>query len=609
MLTPRPYQQEAHDAVIDWWKMSKESCVVSAATGSGKSLIISMIAKTLFDLSGGKRILCLAPSSELVKQNAEKYETFGNKCSIYSASISKSLRHPVIFASEGTFKKIAKKMGHEFAGVIVDECHRTTATVKKIISDMREVSPNLRVCGLSASPYRMLDGYVYEYGLDKSPVPHDQTRNPFYHSLVYEITAPELIEMGFLTRPHADTNHSASYDMSGINYNDKKESDRAVEGKGRLTAEIVADIVSHSYNRKGVMIFAATVKHAQEVMESLPPDSSRMIGGNINMAKAERNAIVGDFKAMKYKYLVNVSTMTTGVDFTHVDLIAILRATQSASLFQQIIGRALRLHEGKNEALILDYGQNIEHFNLEDDLFAPEIQARHNKKGVPMEVPCPQCDITNNFSARPNLDEMHIDNEGYFCDLENNRIEFEGQAFPAHFGRSCQGYEMVNGNAERCSFKWAFKECLECNHENDIAARFCKLCKVEIIDPNDKLVRNFHFMKVNPYEMSTDNVLSLQLQKHVSKAGNETIKASYVTDYAKFDIWLQPNSKVPKFRAQYEKFSIIYYGKIAPDMDTFMAHIDKGRTPTTITYQRTKGTKFWSIYEYNTPVDIEPVIE
>ena len=608
-LTPRPYQQEAHDAVIAWWKLSKESCVVAAATGSGKSLIISMIAKTLFDLSGGKRILCLAPSSELVKQNAEKYESFGNECSIYSASISKSLRHQVVFASEGTFKKIAKKMGAEFAGVIIDECHRTTATVKQIISDMRETSPNLRVCGLSASPYRLNDGYVYQYGMDKTPIPHEQTRNPFYHSLVYEITAPELIEMGFLTRPHADTNHAASYDMEGVNYSDKKESDKAVEGKGRLTAGIVADIVNHSYNRKGVMIFAATVKHAQEIMESLPSDNSRMIGGDINMAKAERNAIVGDFKAMRYKYLVNVATMTTGVDFTHVDLIAILRATQSASLFQQIIGRALRLHTGKNEALILDYGQNIEHFKLEDDLFSPEIQARHNKKGEPMQVVCPMCDITNNFSARPNPEESAIDSEGYFCDLEGNRIEFEGQEFPAHFGRSCQGYEMVSGNAERCAHKWAFKECLECNHENDIAARFCKLCKVEIIDPNDKLVLDYHRMKADKYAVSTDTVKSLLVQKHMSKANNETLKATFTTEYATFDLWFQPESTVPKFRAKYDQFSLAFYGKVAPSVDVFLEHLDKGRTPQTITYHRIKGKKFYEVFAYNQPIDVEPVIE
>ena len=57
MYTPRWYQQESHDAVIDWWKHTTDSCVVEAATGAGKSLIIAMLAKTLHQLSGGKRVL------------------------------------------------------------------------------------------------------------------------------------------------------------------------------------------------------------------------------------------------------------------------------------------------------------------------------------------------------------------------------------------------------------------------------------------------------------------------------------------------------------------------------------------------------------------------
>jgi hypothetical protein len=51
---------------------------------------------------------------------------------------------------------------------------------------------------------------------------------------------------------------------------------------------------------------------------------------------------------------------------------------------------------------------------------------------------------------------------------------------------------------------------------------------------------------------------------------------------------------------------MVYYGKVAPDIDTFMEHISKGTTPTTVTYQRTKGKKFWNIYAYNRELDHEP---
>ena len=130
MLAPRPYQQAAHDAVVEHWKKSTAPVLIEASTGSGKSVIVALLAKSLHDLSGGKRVLCLQPAAELVAQNSEKYKAIGEQCSIYSASISKSLRHQVIFATEGTFKRVAKRLGHEFAGVIIDEAHLSERSMR-----------------------------------------------------------------------------------------------------------------------------------------------------------------------------------------------------------------------------------------------------------------------------------------------------------------------------------------------------------------------------------------------------------------------------------------------------------------------------------------------
>ena len=87
----------------------------------------------------------------------------------------------------------------------------------------------------------------------------------------------------------------------------------------------------------------------------LTPDLSRMVTGET--PKAERKQIVADFKARRFKYLVNIAVYTTGFDVPHVDTIAILRATESASLLQQIIGRGMRLHDEKFDCLVLDYAE------------------------------------------------------------------------------------------------------------------------------------------------------------------------------------------------------------------------------------------------------------
>lgn len=77
--------------------------------------------------------------------------------------------------------------------------------------------------------------------------------------------------------------------------------------------------------------------------------------------------LIENFKAQRFRYLVNVAVLTTGFDAPHVDLIAILRPTESVSLYQQIVGRGLRLAPGKTDCLILDYAGNPH------DLYAPEV--------------------------------------------------------------------------------------------------------------------------------------------------------------------------------------------------------------------------------------------
>src|SRR5690606_29456504 len=143
---------------------------------SGKSIIIAMLASTLTTISKGKHVLCLAPSAELVTQNRAKYLATGEPASIYSASAGqKCLKHPVVFATPGTFKGKARAIGGKFCAVVLDEAHRITPTVRQIIEDMRASNPNLRVIGLSATPYRLGTGYIYQtdetgraYGPDKA---------------------------------------------------------------------------------------------------------------------------------------------------------------------------------------------------------------------------------------------------------------------------------------------------------------------------------------------------------------------------------------------------------------------------------------------------------
>lgn len=594
-FTPRWYQQQAHDAVISWWKHTTDPCVVEAATGAGKSWIIGMLAKTLYRLSNGKRVLCLAPSKELIEQNSEKYGQLGEPCSVYSASISKSLRHQVVFATEGTFKRVAKRLGREFAGVIVDECHRITPTIKQIIEDMKAGNPTLRVCGLSATPYRLGDGFIFSIDTDGNAVHETQAREPYFKKLVYYIGAKQLIAEGYLTPVVVGDINVDSYDTSGLEIQRNgqfKQStvDRAFEGWGRKTSLIVADVVRQSQGRQGVMIFAATVRHAEEVMASLPPGNARMIGGTHNTAKKDRERLVEDFKAQKYKYLVSVGTMTTGVDFTHVDVIAILRATESISLLQQMIGRGLRQRDGKQDCLLLDYANNIDKHCPDGDVFRPEIRASYQSKGTgELECKCPECGGVNLFAARPNDMGAEINEYGYFADLDGNPIEIEGKPFPAHYGRRCAQFVYRNKTYEQCDYFWSSKECPVCNHLNDIAARYCRQCKEELIDPAAKLVVLHKKHKKDPTQPQSDEVLDMTVIPTVSRSGNDMLRVEFLTPTRMFTVYYMTNAAS---QWQHDQYSF------------FMNMTDGGiQKPRTVQYR--KENDFYRVLGFNKPTDDE----
>ena len=173
--------------------------------------------------------------------------------------------------------------------------------------------------------------------------------------------------------------------------------------------------------------------------------------------------------------------MTTGFDAPHVDVIAILRPTESVSLYQQIIGRGLRLNEGKTDCFVLDYtgmGHNI---------YNPEIgQKKPEKQSVAVQVPCPLCQFVNDFWGR-------VDENGELLE---------------HYGRKCKGASQDFNTFEitPCNYRFRFKICNQCGEENDITARQCPKCNAVLIDADSKLKqarlsKSSHVLKPDSIEM------------------------------------------------------------------------------------------------------------
>ena len=549
MLTPRPYQSEAHDAAWNFIRTSTDPCLIEAATGAGKSIVVALLAETIHAHSG-KRVLCLCPSGELVEQNGLKMKDAGIPHSIFSASLGrKSTRHPIIVGTPGTIKNSLSRFGADTGAIVIDEAHGITPTLTAIIDRIRGMNPNVRVVGMTGTPYRLGTGYIFKMYADGKPVPEHQARDPFFTQLVYRITAHDLLKDKYLTPVTVGQIGASKYDTSGLELGRNGQFtasslDRAYNGHGRKTAAIVADVVAQSRDRKGVMLFCATVQHAQEAMASLPLEMSALVTGNT--PKDERKRIIRRFKDQKIKYLVNVSVLTTGFDAPHVDVIALLRKTESPGLLQQIIGRGLRLCHDKTDCLLLDYSDNIETHFPDGDIFAPDIKVGLSSGEMPdLDCNCPDCNVTNTFKQRKNPDGYEWDAHGYFLDLAGDRIESDYGPIPAHTGRRCTGLTKAGATWVRCGYRWTSKTCGACGEANDIAARYCCSCKCELVNPNDKLRLEFKQLKRDPTRPQCDKVVEMEVAKTINKKGKAMWKITWLTEHRSFQTWhaAEPDSQ------------------------------------------------------------------
>ncbi len=463
MYQLRDYQQEAVENVVRFFRKKRDPIVVVLPTGAGKSLVIAELAR----IAKG-RVLVMAHVKELVEQNFEKYQSYGLSAGIYSASLGqKDWDQKAIFGSVQSIARAPDEFFNNFSLLVIDECHRVAdegdTQYQEVIKKLRERNPDLCILGLTATPYRLGLGWIYEYS-QTGEIKTDQKR--FFKQCVYELPLSYMIKNRYLTVPVKIDIPVTCYDFSELSEKGRlytaAEVEEILKNQKRLTPLIIKNIIdiTDRYERKGVMIFSSTVKHAEEIMSYLPPEDSRIVIGDTEMNA--RDQIVEDFKNKKFKYLVNVSVLTTGFDAPHVDVIAILRPTESNSLYQQIVGRGLRLSSDKKDCYILDYT------GMGHDLYSPEISdKRPAKDTIAVKVTCPACEFENDFWG--------------YTDTDGEVIE--------HFGRKCRGAKQDPKTMQiiPCGFRFRLKLCHACGCENDVTARACEKCGTTLVDADAKL--------------------------------------------------------------------------------------------------------------------------
>lgn len=380
-MSYRWYQREAIDAVFAKCKEDPDANpLIVAPTGAGKSHIISGIISESIKNWGDVHFLVLAHRQELLVQNESKLPRNINT-GFFCAGLGRKQVAQVTFASIGSVFKHADKF-KKVKGILVDECHllpskEERGMYRKFLSEMH-LFTGARVIGLTATPYRLDSGKVYGEGR-------------IFSEVTYDCDIKRLTEEGFLSPiigkealSHVDTGRIK---LRGGEFLASDSESLFMQLIGKQCEEIM----HFGSERKKWLIFCSGIKHAQavaEIMTSQGIKASSLTGLN---TKTERAKILQQFARGEIQAISNCDVLTTGFDQPDIDLIALLRPTKSTGLYVQMVGRGLRVAEGKENCLLLDFGENVKRHGVITDIKTSGTGKSEAEAVTPVKV----CSNTN----------------------------------------------------------------------------------------------------------------------------------------------------------------------------------------------------------------------
>lgn len=349
-MIPRPYQQEALNA-LDAHIYTKDTnpCVV-IPTGGGKSALIAWAIQRWKEQAPHFRCCILQHRKELLEQNAGEIKAIYPECDIgiYSAALKRrDYDSSVLFAS---IDSVHRRAG-EFTPwdvIMVDEAHRIPFSgegkYRTFIAGSRKFNPQLRVIGWTATPFRMAGGQICH-------------KDHILSEVCYEAKTTDLIRDGYLCQLRSKVGESQP-DLKGVR---KNQGDYVQKQLGQRAGDVVAQAIAEAAriirteDRRHVVFFCVDIEHCERVSRELRKHGIYAPAVTSKTNSAERDRVAAAFRAGRLWGICNVGIYTEGFNAPNIDCIVLLRPTLSPGLFSQMVGRGLRTGAGKSNCLVLDF--------------------------------------------------------------------------------------------------------------------------------------------------------------------------------------------------------------------------------------------------------------
>lgn len=391
----RDYQQRAVDAGVAFLRTTTKHGkppthgLIVIPTGGGKSLVI---ANTVARLDAPT--LVFQPSKEVLKQNAEKFLSYGYEPAVFSASMHEKRVGHITLATIQSVKDASLFAGVRY--IIVDEAHAVNPK-GGLYTALFAALPQAKILGCTATPWRLhadSAGSIQKF--------LTRTRPKVFKEVVHYTQVRELLASGHLASLHYQPvpgfNRAAlETNSSGGDYTDESirrhYNTTGFDGRLVRVARRLLEV-----GRKHILVFTRYVEDAEQLARAFPGQAAAVSGETPDWARDE---ILSDFKGGRIPIVSNVGILGLGFDFPALDTVVLARPTLSLGLFYQQVGRAIRPHASKAEAWVVDMVDNLGLFGKIEDFVLQPAGKSGEKWEVVGRVDGQAMPLTNRYFGEP----------------------------------------------------------------------------------------------------------------------------------------------------------------------------------------------------------------
>lgn len=371
MLIPRWYQSEAHDAFFEYFANGgRGNPLICLPTGTGKALLIAMLCVSIMQQSAHSRVIMATDAQELVAQNVAELRTLWPSAPIgvfCDGLGQKDARWPLMFGSIASMWKLTEQFGRVDV-LLIDEAHMLSADDESMynvfIFELRRRNPNMIVCGLTATPYRLGMGRLTNGGV--------------FTDVIYDLTGRDainrLVDEGYLCKLVAKKPETV-LSAEGVSRRGGEfiegQAQRAVDVPALVDACVRETIVyGMEENRQAWLVFAQGIEHIKHIVDAFNAYGVAAVGVHSKM-RSGREAALAAHQSGAVRVIVNNGILTKGYNDKRIDLIAEMRLTNSPGLLVQMRGRGTRPCAGKENCRVLDFAGNTQRCGPFNDPYIP----------------------------------------------------------------------------------------------------------------------------------------------------------------------------------------------------------------------------------------------